>query len=472
MKAKWFSLVLLTIIISMAIASGRDAKAEYILPEKNNLQIENSDINFLQRMEKAFSSITEEASKSVVFINVSKYVKTPDYFYLDPFEEFFGFRRGAGFGRDRTPPKREVQGLGSGFIIDNQNGYIMTNNHVVGDADKIRVTAFNGKEFAAKVVGRDEKTDVAVIKIENLPRGLGQIHLANMDDVRVGNWAIAIGAPMGLKQTVTRGIVSAKGRGTLDITGYGDFIQTDAAINPGNSGGPLVNSRGEAIGMNTAIFSKSGGSQGAGFAIPSDILKVIAQKLISDGVVKRSYLGVVIQELTLEMAKMYKLPIGTGGVLVGHVEEGTPAHEAGIKSEDIITKINDKMVDRPENLSFAVSVSPVGTKVPIELYRGGQKKTINVVLIYREEDRLLGQTKEGSGILEDWGVSLSHDLVIEEIYPRSFTAMTGLNVGDKIIEVNRNKVKNLSEFRKYLSRNSLFLKVERGNMYLFVMLKR
>lgn len=278
---------------------------------------ENSDIDLLNKTGDAISQIAQNASPSVVSVRVKKSVKVQNVFggdeFEDPFEQFFGkdfqkfFNKRGGQGehffRFETPApqdKQIVQGLGSGFIVDS-SGYIITNNHVVSDSDKVIVKLVNGTEYTAKVVGTDVSTDLAVIKVD--AEGLPILEMGDSDTLKVGQWVIAIGNPFGLTSTVTVGVVSAKGRAGIGIEDYEDFIQTDAAINMGNSGGPLLNARGKVIGINTAIVSGSGGSVGIGFAIPSNMAKVVYQQLKDKGVVTRGYIGIVIQRLTSDLAK-------------------------------------------------------------------------------------------------------------------------------------------------------------------------
>jgi len=274
------------------------------------------------------------------------------------------------------PRKFQQRGQGSGFIIS-KDGYILINNHVVGDADLIKVKLSDGREFKAKVIGTDPQSDVAVIKIDatNLP----VLRLGDSDKLEVGEWVIAIGNPFGLSQTVTVGVVSAKGRSRIGINDYEDFIQTDAAINPGNSGGPLVNIHGEAVGMNTAIFSRSGGYMGIGFAIPINMAKAIKDQLLKKGKVTRGWLGVVIQDIDEELAKSFGLE-KTEGVLIAEVSEGSPAEKAGLKQGDIILRLNGKKVDDLGELRNKIALTAPGTKVKLEVLRENKRRTIQVTI--------------------------------------------------------------------------------------------
>ena len=272
--------------------------------------------------------------------------------------------------------RRARKGLGSGVIVT-KDGYILTNNHVVDNADEVKVTLQDGREFTAKVIGRDPKSDVAVIKID--ANGLPVVPMADSDKVEVGDIVLAIGNPFGVGQTVTTGIVSATGRGNLGIEDYEDFIQTDAAINPGNSGGALVDTEGRLIGINTAIFSRTGGNMGIGFAIPSDLARSVMDSLIQYGHVTRGYLGVMIQDLTPALAKEFKLKDSTGA-LVGDVVPKGPADKAGFKDGDVVLEYNGKKVPDSRRLRLAVGDTKPGTTVPVKILREGASKTLEVTV--------------------------------------------------------------------------------------------
>jgi serine protease Do len=306
----------------------------------------------LQQASKAFSSVAKKAAPAVVFIKVEKTVETGGavpFGNSDPF----------GFFYDRQPREYRQMGQGSGFIIS-EDGYILTNNHVVGDADTITVKLSDGRQFKAERIGGDEKSDVAVIKIEgeNLPI----LPLGNSDELEVGEWVIAIGNPFGLAETLTFGIVSAKGRNTVGINDYEDFIQTDAAINPGNSGGPLINLEGQAVGINSAIFSSTGGSVGIGFAIPINMARSIKDQLLRDGKVTRGQLGVMIGEITQELADYFDIE-ASKGVVVSDVLKNSPAEKAGLQAGDIILKINGRDVENAGQLRNTIAMVAPGTQV-------------------------------------------------------------------------------------------------------------
>jgi len=281
---------------------------------------------------------------------------------------------------EQQPPRRTVRSMGSGFII-NAAGYIVTNNHVVEGATDIRVKMADGRDMAAKVVGRDPKTDLALIKVE--ASGLPVIPLGDSTKLQVGEPVMAIGNPFGLEQTVTTGIVSATGR-VIGQGPYDDFIQTDASINPGNSGGPLINGQGQAVGINAAIFSQSGGSVGIGFAIPIDQAKSVVTQLAGSGKVTRGWLGVTIQPLTAELARGFNVTEGTGALVAG-VQDKSPAARAGIKAGDIITQYDGQKVSKSADLPKLVAVTPVGRQVPVTVVREGKTVALNVTIAQMDE---------------------------------------------------------------------------------------
>jgi serine protease Do len=360
---------------------------------------------------------------------------------------------------DDQMPKRSLrtprqEGLGSGVIVT-KDGYILTNNHVVDGADDVKVTLPDGREFAAKVIGCDPKTDVAVIKIE--AKDLPTVSMADSDQVEIGDVVLAIGNPFGIGQTVTTGIVSAKDRGSMGLD-YEDFIQTDAAINPGNSGGALVDADGRLIGINTAILSRSGGNQGIGFAIPANLARVVMTSLIKDGRVTRGYLGVMIQDLTPALAKEFKLK-DASGVLVGDVTARGPADIAGLKSGDVVMEFNGKKAADSRRLKLQVAGTRPGENVAVKILRDNAEKTLNVTVkeLPGSEDVATAdaETKD-SRTLNGVGVADLDDNVREqfkvpgavqgamvtEVQPDSAAAEAGLKPGDVIQEINREPVKN------------------------------
>ncbi len=412
----------------------------------------------LQQTSKAFSSVAKNAVPAVVFIKVEKKVETGSmvgpgspFGNNDPFD-FFRDRQ------PRTPRERRQMGQGSGFIISG-DGYIVTNNHVVGDADVITVKVHDGREFTARKIGSDEKSDVAVIKIdgENLPT----LPLGDSDALEVGEWVIAIGNPFGLAETLTFGIVSAKGRSTVGINDYEDFIQTDAAINPGNSGGPLINLEGEAIGINTAIFSSSGGSVGIGFAIPINMAKNIKDQLVKDGKVTRGQLGVMIGELTKDLADYFGAD-STKGVLVSAIMKDSPAEKAGLEAGDIILKIDGRDVEGTGQLRNTVAMVAPGTKVQLLVYRDGREKTVTVsigelseTVVNKEASELpkkLGLTVQDltEEMRQYYSLGSEEGVVVSGVDPDSRAFAAGIRPGTIILSVNRSKVGSTKEFGEVL----------------------
>ena len=375
----------------------------------------------------------------------------------DPFEEFFG-----PFFRNQ-PPQRDFKqrSLGSGFILDDE-GYIVTNNHVIENADKIKVTLSNENEYDATLVGRDPKTDLALIKIEP-PPDLKVLQWGDSEDIQVGSWVVAIGSPFGLEQTVTAGIVSAKGR-IIGSGPYDDFIQTDASINPGNSGGPLLNMQGEVVGINTAIVASG---QGIGFAIPTNLARGIIDQLKDRGEVTRGWLGVGIQSLTPELAEYYGIK-DKKGVLVTQVFEDDPADKAGIQPKDIIIAVDGNTVSTGRELSMTVANLPVGKRTKVTLLRDGKEKTVNVTLGKRDDDKLQARAQGESEETEMLGLKLADvtpesarqlgfnveekGVLITEVESQSKADEAGLREGDLIKEINHKPIKTVSEFTDRLDK--------------------
>jgi serine protease Do len=352
------------------------------------------------------------------------------------------------------------QGIGSG-VIATKDGYILTNNHVVDGADEVKVALQDGREFTAKVIGRDPKTDIAVIKID--AKDLPAVPMADSDKVEVGDVVLAVGNPFGIGQTVTTGIVSATGRGGAVGLDYEDFIQTDAAINPGNSGGALVDAEGRLVGINTAILSRSGGNQGIGFAIPVNLARDVMGSLVKDGHVTRGYLGVMIQDVTPALAKEFKLNDDTHGALVGDVTPKSPAEKAGLKSGDLILEFNGKKVSDSRHLKLEVARIQPGESVPVKILRDGETKTLDVTVKELPGTEHLAKndnhSDEDTGTLNgvavgdlDNNARQQFDLpntvkgaVVTEVDPSSAAAEAGLKPGDVIQEINRKPVKTAEE---------------------------
>ena len=357
------------IIFGLVISSGFNLYSKGYTEET---KISKESIETLSKMDSAVSEVAAVVKPSVVNISSTKTVKsqgTGAPFSNDPF-----FRRFFGEGPFDRQRQHKQSGLGSGVIVD-KNGYILTNNHVIKDADEIKVKLSDQREFKGKVIGTDQKTDLAVIKVE--ATDLPAIKIADSDSLKVGNTVLAVGNPFGLNQTVTSGIVSAKGRANVGIADYEDFIQTDAAINPGNSGGALVNIRGELVGINTAILSTTGGYQGIGFAVPSSMAKKVMDSLIKTGKVVRGWIGVTIQPMTTDLAKQFNLKEGEG-ILVGDVVEDSPAGKAGIERGDVITEFDGKELNDVTTLRNMVAGTEPGKTVQVKLMRDGKPITVEV----------------------------------------------------------------------------------------------
>ncbi|HAM49381.1 MAG TPA: peptidase [Nitrospiraceae bacterium] len=433
-----------------------------------------------------FSELAERARPAVVNIQTVKTIQGGSrvlrHFFgnpfqeQNPFEEFFGLRP-----QGYSPDALEQRSLGSGFIID-RDGYIVTNNHVVENADQIKVKLFDSKEFDARVVGRDPKTDLALIKIDGAS-GLQPIAMGNSDELKVGNWVVAIGSPFGLEQTVTAGIVSAKSR-VIGSGPYDNFIQTDASINPGNSGGPLINMRGEVVAINTAIIASG---KGIGFAIPVNMAKEVLPQLKDNGKVVRAWLGVGIQEMTEPLAQSFGLK-EKKGALVTQVFKDSPAEQAGIAQGDVLVEFNGKAIGDSHDLPSAVAAMAVGKTVTIKLLRNGTTITKQVKLGTLEEKTEVAKTPSHKmlGIMiqnitpelaRTLGLANETGVVVSRVEPDSPADNAGLQRGDVIQEVNRHPVKDTQDFLHKIEEakdgGNLLLLVHReeGNLFVAVTAK-
>ena len=429
-----------------------------------------------------FSDLAEKVRPGVVNIQVVKKVNNVGFGFRgfsgnpfgdqNPFGDFFG-----PFSQGNPHREYKQQGVGSGFIM-NKEGYILTNNHVVEDADQIKVKLANGKEYDGKVIGRDPKTDLALVKI-NGASDLHPLTLGNSDNMKVGNWVVAVGSPFGLEQTVTAGIVSAKGR-VIGSGPYDNFIQTDASINPGNSGGPLINMNGEVVGVNTAIIAEG---KGIGFAIPINMAKDIAPQLQEKGHVTRGWLGVSIQDMTPEIAKSMGLK-EKKGALVAQVLTGSPAEKAGIEQGDVIAEFDGKEVSDSKDLPRIVASTPVGKTVTVKVLRDGKVTDRQVKLGEMEEKgvkvsgspashKSLGITVQNltPEIAKHLGLKKETGVVVTGVEQGSPAEEAGIQTGDVIQQVNRKPVKNVEDFVQKVetakSQDSVLLLLQRGQNNLF-----
>jgi serine protease Do len=440
------------------------------------LHASDGGIENLRQTGKAFATVARKVSPSVVFIQVETSESSPAASpHASPFgnelpfgNEFFEYFFGQPLpdrprGEKPQGQRREVS-QGSGFVFSSKDGilsdktYILTNSHVVEGADSIRVKFQDGREFDAEIKGSDPKSDVAVIEID--AGGLPTLTWGDSSSLEVGEWVLAMGNPFGLSHTLTVGVVSAKGRTSLGISDYEDFIQTDAAINPGNSGGPLVNLDGEVIGVNTAILSRSGGYMGAGFAIPSNLARSIAQQLIDNGAVVRGYLGVVIQQLTRDLAESFDIET-TQGILVAQVSEDSPADKAGLKTGDVIIKYQGRAVKDIGDFRNRVAQTPPGSRESLVIIRNGEQKELKVTIGELGEDTPLAQAPAASAeklglnvqtltpeLAQQFNAKPGHGVVVTRVEPGSVAAIAGIKTGNVVLEVNRRPIDSAASFNR------------------------
>ena len=458
---KTFFMFLLACLIGFFIVSVVEVlRSSFLVPTGTDVQTASAvSPGDSARAPGSFAELAEKVKPAVVNIGTTKVVRggtRSPFGGGAPFDRYFGDEFFDRFFGDAPRREFKQQSLGSGFIISS-DGYIFTNNHVVEHADKIIVKLSDGREYEAKIIGKDAKTDIALIKIkpnENLPVA----EIGDSDKLRVGDWVLAIGNPFGLEQTVTAGIVSAKGR-VIGAGPYDNFIQTDASINPGNSGGPLYNLKGEMVGINTAIYSRTGGNIGIGFAIPANMAKNVINQLKEHGKVVRGWLGVMIQPVTPELAAQFKLdrPIGA---LVGEVSPGSPAEKAGIKPGDVIVEFNGKEISQMSMLPNLVAETTVGSRAEITLYRKGAVKKLPVTIAkLSEEQAAVSEPAEtlskslGLGVQDltpeiaaALGITDAHGVLVTGVEPSSPAALAGLRRGDLILEVNQKPVRNVQGF--------------------------
>ncbi|MCL5279611.1 MAG: DegQ family serine endoprotease [Planctomycetes bacterium] len=446
-----------------------------------------------KELSKAFSDAAKTAMPAVVSIKVEKTISQPvtglggSSGFNDPFGQFpddflhrfFGDR----LPQQRSPRKFRQEGQGSGFIIS-EDGYILTNNHVVGDVDKITVVLKDERTFTAKLIGTDPESEVALIKIEgdNFP----VLPMGDSSKIEIGDWVIAVGNPFGLSETVTVGVISAVGRNNMHIAAYEDFIQTDAAINPGNSGGPLINLDGQVIGINTAIVSESGGYMGIGFAIPINMARTIQEQLKKNGKVSRGYMGLLAQDVDADVAEGLGLK-EAAGVVVATVEKGSPAAKAGVKVQDVILAINDKKIKSYDAFRNEVALLAPGSRARLDIIRDGKSVELTVKLGERppvaaarkeqpaeEPEQVLGLEVQDltQELATRFHYKLGEGVIVSAVAPGSPAAGKGIQPGDLILSVNRQQVASVDDFTTAVKQagkhGKVLLLVKRGDLAMFV----
>ncbi len=438
--------------------------------------------------------VTERAIQSVV--NVKSMKKAPDMseqmraLQEHPFFRYFYEGRGANPRGGQPAPGEEYQNsLGSGVIVSS-TGIVLTNNHVVAKADSVKISLNNGDEFECDIVGTDPESDLAVLRIKKAPANLVPMKIGDSDQLRLGETVLAIGNPFGVGQTVTMGIVSAKGRSDVGIVDYENFIQTDAAINPGNSGGALINSKGELVGINTAILSRSGGYQGVGFAIPSKMAMAVQESLVRKGHVSRGFLGIGLDDISRDVAKALKLK-GGRGVSVTEVAAASPAVKAGLVAGDIVTHIDSEAILSARQLRNRIGRKAPGTRIKLRVLRDQKSKSLVATLGTRPGDEALANTQKGKAkangragmeleairksLKERFNIhpQVNSGLVITGVAPKGAAARMGLKPGDVILSVNQSKVSRVKNFEAALqkSEGDVLLLVARGRRIDYVMLK-
>ena len=458
------------LIIGVIVGLTLSSRLDIMTPLTAKNQVSSRSIETLSQLSDALSEVAGVATPSVVNISTTRVVKQseqgPFDFFDDPFfRRFFGDQ----YQHPNIPKEHKEQSLGSGVIVS-EDGYIVTNNHVIEKSQEIKVLLSNKRDYKAKLIGADPKTDVAVIKIE--AKGLAALPWGDSNKLRVGEIVFAIGNPFGLNQTVTMGVIGAVGRANVGIADYEDFIQTDAAINPGNSGGALINAKGELIGINTAIVSRTGGYQGIGFAVPSSMVKQVMESLIKYKKVVRGWLGVSIQEVTSDLAEEFGVK-DLKGALVSSIMKNSPAAKAGIKQGDVILQFNGKDVEDTGHLRNMVSQTAIGTKVKVRLLR--QKKEIDVEVSIAElpkklseaaEEEDAAETQEESNALSGVTVrELTPELakrfgakegdagvMVVKIDPGSKAFEAGVRQGDVVLQINQKDIATIEDYKKAVAR--------------------
>lgn len=442
----------LSVIISLIVTM---AATTTLTTLHANSQLQE-EIKTLKQTSRAFNYVAEAAIPAVVSISTIKTVRQPAF--MNPFFEFFGT------DPFRNSPMQEQEfkqkGLGSGVIVS-KDGYILTNNHVIESVDEITITLSDNREFSAKVIGTDAKTDLALLKIDG--KDLPVIPFGNSDKIEVGDWAIAVGSPFGLKGTVTVGVISSKARSDVDIVDYTDMIQTDAAINPGNSGGALLNIDGELIGINTAIYSRSGGYMGIGFSIPVNMAQRVMEDLIKHGKVTRGWLGVYIQQITEALRRELGLQTSLGALISDVIPE-SPAARAGLERGDVITAFDGQRITDFKTLQIQIAKTPVNKKVEIEFLRNNKKRTTQITIEAPPQEQAVSAVTETPYGIEvaDITPSLARDyrldsktgVVITSVAPGSPAEQSGLKEGDVILELNRRRIISIKDYEQVVEETS------------------
>jgi serine protease Do len=505
--------MIVTMIVTM-LSSTQNAAAAYTMKKTMPPHTGDENLQTLQKLSKGVATIAQRANEAIVFVSVYKTVQGMPFDQVDPFEFFFGpngpggqggqldpqnprGRGGRPNGRGEAPQRREG-GLGSGFFFDLEKGYILTNNHVVQDADEIQLKLANGETYEGKIVGRDKNTDIAVVQVKDKSfnkKGLGELDFGDSDKMSVGDFVVALGAPYGLEASLSFGVVSAIGRGNLDITKLGNFIQTDAAINPGNSGGPLLDMSAHVIGINTAIYSRTGSYNGIGFAVPANLGRRVAEQLVNEGRVPRGYMGVALQAIDPELHKSLGLAREVTGSLVARVVKGGPGDKGGLQPGDVIIALNSKSVKTDSDIVNTIGLMKPATKAEMTIIRDGKKKNLTVTVEKwpdEFDDQGLSRGEQGSskpGKATPFGMSVSKvsptlreryrfesetGVVITEVKPDSPAARAGLQPGDVILQANNKAIRDADAFAQSSKDPSsrMLLRIERSGQYFFVPLRK
>ncbi len=409
----------------------------------------------------SLAPMLEKVTPAVVNISTVNLMRAEDHPLMrDPF-----FRRF--FELPRESQRKRSQSLGSGVIVDARRGYVLTNNHVIEKADEIRVTLHDGRELVAELLGADPETDVALLRIP--AEDLTALPIADSNELRVGDFVVAIGNPFGLTQTVTSGIVSALGRSGLGIEGFENFIQTDASINPGNSGGPLVNLRGQLVGINTAILAPSGGNVGIGFAIPVNMAEAIKRQIVEFGGIQRGSFGITVQNLTPDLARALKLPPKARGAVVSGVEPGSAAADAGLRAGDLITRINEQAIITATDLQTQLALMRVGQRAELDVYRDGRKRRFTAQIADPFKDYVDGEdiSPQFRGallgeVVDDSSLGTNPGIAVGRVREDSNAWNSGLREGDVIFQINRSRTRTLDDLEEAADGRVYQIKLRRG----------